>query len=107
MHEMNERIEITRDYVEQRVQMTSYFRIPNTTVTIASLHLPSGYVVNGESSVVNPANYDEARGREIAREKAIKKLTELEQFLASERAYEAALSEKEKSCSAQPSASPT
>jgi hypothetical protein len=83
-----ETIEITREHVEQRVQMTEYFRIPNTTVTIASLHLASGYVVTGESSVVNPSNYDEARGREIARDKAIKKLAELEQFLAAERRYD-------------------
>jgi hypothetical protein len=83
--------EVTREQAEARVQMTEYFTIPNTCVTIATLHLENGAKVTGESSVVNPANFDVLRGREIAREKAMKRLVELEGYLQAERRHRASM----------------
>lgn len=81
--------EVSDQEIEDRIQMVSSLVLPNTTVTIVSLHLASGFVVNGESACVNPASFNPERGIELAKEKAKRKLRELLEFLKAEEQYEA------------------
>jgi len=50
-------------------------------LTICVLTLVNGYKVTGQSSVVDPKNFDAATGRKIALEQAINKVWELEGYL--------------------------
>lgn len=43
-------------------------------VTICALVLQNGFVIIGKSACVDPANYNEERGRQLAREDAIKQV---------------------------------
>lgn len=86
-------IEIADEYLSRRVQVAEYFQIPNTCITVCTLHLASGNVVTGESSVSRPESFDAARGREIAYDKAMKRLRDFETFFIVERQYEAGLTD--------------
>lgn len=78
---------ITEDFLRKKVQCTEFFRIPNTTIITCTLHLASGFTVTGEASTSNPANYNEARGREIAEQKAYKRLADFEMYVAYEQGF--------------------
>lgn len=52
-------------------------------VTVVSCRLPNGFVITESSGAVDPANYDEAVGREICLQKIENKLWELEGYVLS------------------------
>lgn len=59
------------------------------TLTHCQITLPCGFSVTGESACVDPAMYDEAIGREIARAEAVNKLWPLEGYLLANDRYRA------------------
>lgn len=49
-----------------------YAVIPGTTMTVCALQLPNGFVVaTGESACIDPANFNRAKGEEIAQANAL------------------------------------
>ena len=50
-------------------------------LTVCVITLPTGFKVTGESSCVDPANFDEALGEKYAKANATEKLWELEGYL--------------------------
>jgi hypothetical protein len=57
-------------------------------LTICVLVLKNGFTVTGESACAFPANFDNAIGRKIAREKAIEKVWPLLGFMLRDQLYE-------------------
>lgn len=65
------------------------------TLTHCTITLPCGFQVTGESACIDPANYDEELGREIARKKAVNALWPLEGYLLANDRYRAEQAVKE------------
>lgn len=59
------------------------------TLTHCTITLPCGFQVTGESACIDPANYDQELGREIARKKAVNALWPLEGYLLANDRYRA------------------
>ena len=57
-------------------------------MTICVIVTTSGFVVVGKSAPADPANFDEAYGRRLAREEAVKQLWPLEGYLLREKLYQ-------------------
>lgn len=57
-------------------------------VTICIIILENGFKVEGVSACVDPANYDEAKGRECAYENAFEKAWEIEGYLLRQAMWE-------------------
>ena len=77
---------ITPDYIESRIQDVSYKRLQGT-LTHCTILLDNGYHVTGESSCVNPENYNQEIGESIAYENAYEKLWPLFGFLLAEKNF--------------------
>lgn len=58
-------------------------------MTVCILTTKNGFQVVGQAACANPDIYDEEKGREFAREDAVKKLWPLEGYLLKQRLYEA------------------
>jgi len=69
---------VTKDQLEALIKSESYHVVGTTT--IASLELQNGFVVTGESACMNPADFDEALGKSIARGRAVDKMWPLEGY---------------------------
>lgn len=69
---------ITPEHIESLIVDETYDVIDTTTRV--SLKLKSGFRVHGESACMIPGNFDEAKGREIARARAVAKIWELEGY---------------------------
>lgn len=67
--------------IEAIIVSAQYHHFPGTNVTVCCLTLQNGFAVIGESSCVNPANFNETKGRLYARHKAISKIWDLEGYL--------------------------
>ena len=85
---------VTADAIERRIVSTDYYRWPGTTLTLALLTLDNGFASLGQSSCVDPANFDEALGKELARKDAFNQLWKLEGYLLAERRHVAAERDK-------------
>ena len=79
------RTSIDKPYLVSRMKNVAYFVLPDTTCTICNITMVNGFGVRGESACVDPRNFDQAIGREIAYENAFQKLWELEGYLLAER----------------------
>ena len=62
-----------------------YHHFPGTTVTVCCLTLTNGYAVVGESACVDPDNFDEAIGRDVAYSEARNKVWPLLGYALRER----------------------
>lgn len=87
---------LTPEYLESLIvrENTMYVRdsfMPenDSTMTIVILKLRNGFEVIGQSSCVDPVNFDKEIGANIARDNAVNKLWELEGYLLKQRIYEA------------------
>ncbi len=83
--------EITRKEMEGLISLISHHNIHNTTITIVTLQLDSGYVVSGESACARVETFDEKVGIEMAKDKAFGKLKMLLEFKQFEDEYEGKL----------------
>ena len=59
------------------------------TLTHCTITLPCGFQVTGESACIDPANFNEELGQEIARKKAVNALWPLEGYLLANDIYRA------------------
>ena len=57
-------------------------------ITLCIIILKNGFKVEGVSACVDPANYDEQKGKEFAYENAFEKLWQLEGYLLKEDMYQ-------------------
>ena len=73
---------ITKESLEELVDSghTEYNHLAGT-LTHCSVTLPCGFQLTGESACFDPESYDKAKGREHAREDAIRHLRRLEGYL--------------------------
>lgn len=81
---------VTKEGIEKRVISADYI-VMHSTVTVCSLVLENGYSVRGESACVDPRNFDEDIGRELAYRDAINKIWPLEGYLLAEHRFQAGL----------------
>ena len=65
---------VTLEDIEAEIVGEHYHLFLGTTLTIACLILRNGFTVTGESACVDPAAFDEAIGRSIARRNAREKI---------------------------------
>jgi hypothetical protein len=76
------------DYqIESKIARSEFHVFGNKT-TICVLYCVNGFHAVGYSSCVDPRNFNEAKGREIARQKAQDQLWELEGYLLQQREFE-------------------
>lgn len=74
---------VTAKGMLSRIHSVDYMRM-GATVTICMIELDNGYSVRGESACVDPANFDEEVGRNIAYDDAFRKLWPLFGFMLCE-----------------------
>jgi hypothetical protein len=67
--------------IEMAVAQEDYHRFPGTTVTVCCLTLRNGYNAIGQSACVDPANFDEQVGKDLARRDALNQVWRLEGYL--------------------------
>ena len=70
--------------IDPNVQV-QYHVFPGSNTTVCLVTLKNGYTVTGESACVDPANFDEVIGREVALKDARDKLWPLLGFALKER----------------------
>jgi hypothetical protein len=77
---------VTKEYMESRIGGKTFIGpgVVAPTLTICNITLDNGYSVRGESSCVNPENYDQEIGEKIAYDNAFNKLWPLFGFLLAE-----------------------
>lgn len=62
------------DELKSRIASVEYTIVPETTMTICIIKMPSGFAIEGDSSCVNPDDFEQELGEQIAFEKAFDKL---------------------------------
>lgn len=77
---------ITLEHIESKIDKVEYFVFDMKT-TICNVTLKNGFNVTGESSCVNPKNYNKELGEQISYENAKKKIWALEGYLLQEKLY--------------------
>lgn len=72
---------LTPASIEAVVLREAYHVFPGTTLTVCCLTLRNGFNVTGESACASPAIFNAAKGEELARENAVRKVWPLEGYL--------------------------
>lgn len=73
---------VTKDDLDHLVAQSKVdYAVFDNKLTVAVITLPCGFKVTGESSCVDPANYNKELGEKYALDKATEKLWELEGYL--------------------------
>lgn len=80
---------LTQAMLEAKVTRVEYYAVPDSTTTICFLYLENGFIVDGKSGCVNPANYNLEAGKRYAYDNAIDKMWDLEGYLLKNQRYEA------------------
>lgn len=73
--------------IDALIHEEDYYQFPGTTVTICCLTLLNGYNVVGYAACVDPVDFDEKLGREVAYEHARNKIWALEGYRMKEAQY--------------------
>lgn len=84
---------LTLEDIERKIKGKRFTVLEDGRTTICNIYLENGFTVRGESSCVNPENYDEEIGKRISFENAKKKIWMLEGYLLQERIYQNKLKE--------------
>jgi Phage protein (N4 Gp49/phage Sf6 gene 66) family len=66
--------------IKNAVAEIDFLRVPDSTVTICVLRLQNGFIVLGHSACINPADFDQSLGENIAYEKALDQIWQLEGY---------------------------
>lgn len=85
---------VTAQGIEARIAHVAYFILPGTAVTICNLRLENGFSVCGESACVDPRNFDQEVGEQLAYRKALDRVWELEGYLMAERRFQSRQQER-------------
>ena len=67
--------------ISETIVSEQYYVFPDTVMTICCLTLRNGYNVIGTSAPASPENFNEEKGREIAKDKARDQIWALEGYL--------------------------
>ncbi len=67
--------------ISKTIVSEQYYVFPDTVMTICCLTLRNGYNVIGTSAPASPENFNEEKGREIAKDKARDQIWALEGYL--------------------------
>jgi len=78
---------VTMEQITDLVVDEKYHVFPGTTLTVCCLTLKNGTHVTGESATVMPSNFDEKKGKEISKRRAIDKVWSLEGYLLKEKIH--------------------
>ena len=79
---------VTREQIEARIERVEYLRVQQTG-TLCFITLDNGFIESGESRCVDAAEFNEAKGREIAYNEAFENLWGYFGFMVIEDAYRA------------------
>lgn len=82
---------VTLDGIHALIRSEHYYVPPDTTLTICTLVLANGFTVTGESACADPANFDEAIGRRLAKANAVNKVWPLEGYRLKQDLWRASL----------------
>lgn len=78
---------ITIEDLENKVVGEDYYVFPGTTVTVCLLKLQNGFTIVGEAEAVSVEYFDAETGRKIARQGAVEKMWDLEEYLIKEKLF--------------------
>ena len=81
------RTAVSLNDIQDKVKKTTYTVLPDGKTTICQLHMENGYTINGQSSCVDPAKYNQALGEKYAYEDAINNAWPLEGYLLAEEIF--------------------
>lgn len=79
---------ITLEHIKSKIKSHTFTKLPSGKVLICEITLENGFTVRGEAAVVDPANYVQVMGEEIAYKDAIDKIWQLEGYLLQQKIYE-------------------
>lgn len=82
---------LTLSDIQGKVKRVDYRIVPDTTLTVCTLILENGFTVTGESACVDPKQFNQAMGEQIAFTNALEKIWPLEGYLLRQRRFEAGL----------------
>lgn len=80
---------VSREDVESKIVNEEFLVSSSKKKTVCILTLENGFEAMGSAGVVDPANYDKAKGEEISRQNAFNKAWELEGYLLQQKLHEA------------------
>lgn len=80
-------MKVTQEQIEARIKDVEYFMLGESTVMICQITLDNGYSTTGKSACVDPLEFNEAIGQEIAYNNAFDQLWPLFGFLLAEQIY--------------------
>lgn len=79
---------VTSEQIDKIVEATEFkTQTVYGKTTIVSAKLPNGFVITESSACVDPANYDEAIGEKICKDRIKKKIWELEGYKLQDEIY--------------------
>ena len=78
---------VSSQTIDERIDTVAYNRIHGTTVTVCAIKMVNGFVVLGQSACVNPDDFNQRTGEDIAYDNAREKIWPLEGYLAAERRH--------------------
>jgi len=67
--------------ISETILTEQYYVFPGTVMTVCCLTLKNGFNVVGTSAPASPENFNEAKGKEIAKDKAREQIWALEGYL--------------------------
>lgn len=85
---------ITLEQINSKIKGESYIVLPDGRSTLCMLSMENGFTITGVSACVDPANFNMATGRDIAKEDALGKIWSLEGYLLAERLHQAAIAKQ-------------
>lgn len=81
---------VTEAGINSRISSVEYLKWPGTTLTLCNITLDNGFSIRGESACVDPRNYSEEIGKELAYRDAFSKIWAFEGYLLAERRFKSA-----------------
>lgn len=82
-------ITLTQSALEKVIVEEKYYTPPGTLATICVMKLQNGTIITGESHCLCPTMYTPQKGEVMARERALHKVHELENYLLLQKIYDA------------------
>ncbi len=61
---------VTKEAVDDAIVSADFHHFPGTTVTVCCLTLRNGFTLVGQAACVNPDNFEEELGRQLAQDDA-------------------------------------
>lgn len=78
---------VTQEYIVSRVRKTEFHRIPDTNVTVCTIHLDNGFTLVGHNATYDQAHFVQSIGERCAYDSAMRSAWKYFAFLAAEGRY--------------------